>query len=328
MDWVTPIALHESASPHATRERIIERLRGRALDPSILYSGLRQTSLWIELHRAVSPARRDPAVTALYPETFASIAGLETANVIHVISLACGDGAKDLTCLRSLRDSRRAVLYTPADISFEMVAGAQRAAVSALRGLQCTPLVCELSRCSVLPAILKQFDPSGAERLILFLGTIHNYWPPEIFKSILHPLRSQDRLLIGANLAPAQDYEASLSRILLQYDNEPTRRWLLGALSELGLMPEDGELTFALAPAETLPDLKRIEASFLIQRPVELSVLGEKFLFPSGTALQVFYSYRFTPDHLRSFLEESGLAIEREWLLPEEGLFLCRRTPQ
>src|SRR5207248_1839786 len=108
--------------------------------------------------------------------------------------LACGDGSKDLHCLREIRATNRVALYTPADISWEMVLTAARAAASELRGLQATPLVCDLVNCSVMPAILKSFDPAGAERLLLFLGTIHNYWPPEMLSALLYPLRSQDQL--------------------------------------------------------------------------------------------------------------------------------------
>jgi L-histidine Nalpha-methyltransferase len=326
MDWTTNVAVHESASPEFTRERILAALRRGELDPTLLYGGLRQTTLWTRLHELVSPARVDSAVLGLYENAFQQIASTMRGNVAHVVSLACGSGAKDRACLKALRSDTRAVIYTPADLSLEMVLGAHRAAAAELRGLQSTPLVCDLGRCSVLPAILKQFDPSGAERLILFLGTIHNYWPPEILKSVLYPLRAQDRLLIGANLAPAETYEESVSRILQQYDNAPTRAWLLGALSEAGMTEAEGELRFRLVDAEDGTKLRRIEAQFCFRVTREAQVLREGVKFEAGSSLRVFYSYRFTVERLRAFLNEAGLQITSEWLQPEEGLFLCRRA--
>jgi L-histidine Nalpha-methyltransferase len=326
MDWTSNVAVHESASPEFTRERIVNRLRAGEIDPSLLYAGLRQSTLWTVLHNSVSPAQKNPSFAALYETAFAESAVNCRGNVIHLVSLACGSGGKEVRCLRSLRSSDRAVIYTPADVSLEMVLTARNAATREFRGLQCTPLVCELTRCTVLPAILKGFDPSGAERLILFLGTIHNYWPPEILKSILYPLRAQDHLLIGANLAPADAYDQSLERILTQYDNAPTRAWLMGALSEFGLTAEDGHLEFSIQPADTQPSLKRIEARFRLLRPREIYILDETISLQKSSELRVFYSHRFTPAHLHAFFKESGLDLVREWILPEEGLFLCRRS--
>ena len=325
MDWTTNVAVHESAGPDFTRERILASLARGEVDPALLYAGTRQTTLWLALHREVSPALQDASVISLYQQAFASAAGRFKGNVVHLVSLACGSGGKDLAAIQELRSSERAVIYTPADFSLEMVLTAQRAAADSFRGLQCTPLVCELLRCSVLPAILKGFDPSGAERLILFLGTVHNYWPPDILKSILYPLRSQDRLLLSANLAPAAEYEPALRRILAQYDNPPTRAWLWGALSELGLTENDGQLSFHLPAEDRLPSLKRVEARFEFTRPREIQVFESSRGFSPGDTLRVFHSHRFTPDHIRAFLAQVSLVVEQEWLAPEEGLFLCRR---
>ena len=330
MDWTSQVAVHESALPEVTRARILDALRRRELDPSLLYSGLRQTLRWIDLHHAVSPAQRDAATAALYDAALRRAAELCRGNVIHVVSLACGDGTKDTRCLQLARESNRTVIYTPADVSLEMVLTAERAATTALRGLQTTPLLCELGFCSVLPALLKNFDPSGAERIVLFLGTIHNFWPPEILRSIIYPVRSQDQLLIGANLAPSENYDAALEKILSQYDNAPTRRWLNGALSELNLTDEDGALEFSLVPAELLPTLKRIQADFVFSRAKAINFFGEQISFSAGEKIRIFYSYRFTAEHLRKFLTESRLTISEQWLAPnnEEGIFLCRRAPE
>jgi uncharacterized SAM-dependent methyltransferase len=326
MDWTTNVAVHESVAPELTRERILAALRRGELDASLLYGGLRQTGLWIALHQSVAPSQVDPEFASLYDRAFAETARICQGNVIHVVSLACGSGSKDVRAIRELRSAERAVIYTPADLSLEMVLESQRAAAREFRGLQITPLMCELSQCSVLPAILKSFDPSGAERLILCLGAIHNHWPPDILKSILYPLRSQDRLLIGVNLAPAENYNEAMERILRQYDNPPTRAWLFGALSELGLNQDDGDLGITLEEAESRPGLKRIEARFRFRRARELRIYEETLSFAKDATLRVFYSHRFTPEILDAFCQEAGLRVTDRWLLSEEGLFLCRRA--
>lgn len=328
MDWTTSVAVHESAAPEFVRERILKSLGSGRVEPSVLYAGLGQTLKWNALYRAFSPAEKDESCAAVYDEAFHRIAGSIRGNVAHVVSLGCGDGSKDARCLAAIRGGGRIVLYSPVDFSLDMVLIARKSASAALRGLQCTPLLCDLAHCSVLPAILKGFDPSGAERVILFLGTIHNYWPPDILKSVLYPLRSQDHLLIGANLVRSDDYEEAVARVLPQYENDATRHWLVGALSEFGLTERDGELVFTLERAEGLPALRRIEVNFSFKRAAAIDFFGSRVLFDASQKLRVFYSYRFTREIIRKFLAEAHLQIADEWITAggEEGLFLCRRS--
>jgi uncharacterized SAM-dependent methyltransferase len=327
MDWTANVAVHESASPSILRERILSALRQGRVHPHLLYSGLRQTSLWMALHRAFSPAQRDEKCVAMYDAAFQTAVAQSRGNVAHVVSLACGDGSKDVRCLNQVRDSDRAALYTPVDLSLDLALTAASSASSELRGLQITPLLCDLPHCSVLPAILKGFDPSGAERILLFLGTIHNYWPPEILKSILYPLRSQDQLLLSANLASAGNYDDALRQIILQYDNELTRRWLMGALSELGLAEGDGELSFQIE-SSPLPTLERIEATFELKRTVTVRLLETELSIQRGSRLVVFFSHRFTVAQIERFLVDAGLRITGKWVdqAESEGLFLCQRA--
>jgi len=327
MDWTTPVTVHESAAPTRSRERILASLQRNELDPAVLYGGLRQTLKWIDLHRAFSPAQQDPACAAIYESAFQAAAQQLKGNVAHVISAACGDGTKDLRCLKILRETGRAALYTPIDISLDMVLAARETAAAAFRGLQITPLLCELERCSILPAILKHFDPSGADRLILLLGILPNFWPPTILRPVLFPLRPQDQLLVSANMAPTGDYQAALQRILPQYDNEPTRAWLAGAVAELNLGPLDGDLAFSLQPSDLLSSLWRVQADFVFRAPRIVRYFDAEIPFAAGAKLRLLISQRFTAEHVRDFLRQAGLTINAEFITPsgEEGLFLARR---
>jgi L-histidine Nalpha-methyltransferase len=328
VDWTANIAVHESAAPEFLREQIILALKNGGVHPNLLYSGLRQASLWTALHHTISPAQRQENCVAMYDLAFQRVTELLRGNVANVVSLACGDGTKDVRCLREVRASTRAAIYTPADISVDLVLTAARHAASELRGLQSTPLVCDLVRCSVLPAILKSFDPSGAERIILFLGTIHNFWPPDVLRPVCYPLRSQDQLLLSANLAPATRYDDALTSILPQYENEPTRAWLFGALSELGISEKDGELLIRVEPSPE-PGLKRIDAVFRLRHAKKVLLYSKEIELQSGQELRVFFSYRFTPEHVRRFVEQAGLHVAEQWVdaSEQEGLFLCKRRP-
>jgi hypothetical protein len=95
-------------------------------------------------------------------------------------------------------------------------------------------------------------------------------------------------------------------------------------LSELGLNDSDGALSIRIAGGAG--ETKRFEAVFEFGAEREIAVLGERIQFGKGANLRLFYSQRFTPDHLRARLEEAGLDLQEQWIAPEEGLFLCRRA--
>src|SRR5687768_8827223 len=126
MDWTTNVTVHESAFPEATRRRILDGIKAGEVDAALIYQGLGQALRWQSLHESYAPVKSDLACAALYDESFRQAGKLCKGNVVHVVSLACGDGTKDAQCLKLLRESGRTVIYTPADISVEMVLTADR----------------------------------------------------------------------------------------------------------------------------------------------------------------------------------------------------------
>src|SRR5678816_29037 len=98
MDWTANVAVHESASPEFLREQVISALQQGRVHPHLLYSGLRQTGLWVALHQAFSPAKQDSKCIETYDMAFVRAAENIHGNVAHLVSLACGDGTKDVRC--------------------------------------------------------------------------------------------------------------------------------------------------------------------------------------------------------------------------------------
>jgi L-histidine N-alpha-methyltransferase len=326
MDLVVNAAVHSSQFPERIKQDLLDSLRARDLKQKFHYETVKQAQQWLALHEAYSPARRDPGCVEIYAQAARESAGLMQENIVHVIGLGCGGGQKDTTVLSELRRSGKTVLYTPCDSSLQMVLVAQGHASRTLKGLQCQPLVCDLAGCSSLPAILKGFDPVGSERLITLFGVLHNFDPEDILPRIVNAVRSQDSLLISANLTPGKDYEAGLRTILPQYNNDLTREWLLTALLDLGIERNDGEMSVALVKSPA--GLGRIEGRFDFRRQREIKVYGESFHFKRGESIRVFISDRYTPEIVRKTMNEFGLSVTREWIASsgEEGVFLCNRA--
>jgi uncharacterized SAM-dependent methyltransferase len=130
--------------------------------------------------------------------------------------------------------------------------------------------------------------------------------------------------LFSANLAPGPDYAEGVRRVLPQYDNQPTRDWLMIFLLDLGVELEDGDLSFNI---EERGKLKRIAAHFQFLRARRIEVDRESFAFSAGDAIQLFFSYRYTPGLVTAALSDHGLQVRAQWITAsgEEGVFLCCR---
>jgi hypothetical protein len=152
---------------------------------------------------------------------------------------------------------------------------------------------------------------------------IPNFEPQLILPRLATLLRPADYLLFSANLAPGPDYAAGVQQILPLYDNDLTREWLLTFLLDLGVERNDGSLTFAV---EDSNGLKRIVAHFKFSASRQISVDRETFAFRAGDAIRLFFSYRHTPELVRTLLAAHGIKVLDQWITQsaEEGIFLCQ----
>src|SRR5262249_4499391 len=132
-------------------------------------------------------------------------------------------------------------------------------------------------------------------RLITFFGMLPNFESQIILPRLAAMVRPGDYLLLSANLAPGQDYEAGVKRILPLYDNPLTRGWLMTFLLDLGAEMDDGELRFVIEDDPAGSGLKRVAANFHFAKRRELRVDQELFEFRPGDSIRLFFSYRHTP---------------------------------
>jgi hypothetical protein len=185
----------------------------------------------------------------------------------------------------------------------------------------CSPFVCDLASATDLPAVLATRHPS----LVTFFGMIPNFEPQKILPQLAALVRPKDFLLFSANLAPGKDYAAGIKKVMPQYDNPPTRDWLLTFLFDLGVERGDGKLHFAMETGGL--GLKRVVARFHFNRSCRVEVESETFTFRRSESIRLFFSYRYTPVLARKALAKHGLEVLDQWitLSEEEGVFLCRR---
>jgi hypothetical protein len=216
----------------------------------------------------------------------------------------------------------------PCDVAIAMVIVARAAALAAIPTDRCFPLVFDLASIDDLPSVLSQSKIPAGPRLLTFFGMIPNFEPGQILPKLASLVRPEDFLLFSANLAPGADYYAGVRSILPQYDNAPTREWLLTFLWDLGVERADGELRFEIE-TDAATGLQRVVGNFYFSRPCRIDIESESFAFAAGAVIRLFFSYRYTPTRVRTFLENQGLTVLEQWVIPsgEEGIFLCQWSP-
>ena len=322
MSSIASVRIHASQFPENVRRDLLASLRARRVNHKFHYDSVKQTQKWLALHQQYSPTRNDADCLAIYEKSFVAAAAQIASPQIHVVGLGCGGGQKDARLLKLLAASGKEISYTPCDVATAMVLVARQTALAVVPGKKCFPFVCDLAVADDLPVSLLTPHVS----LITFFGMIPNFEPEVILPKLASLVRPHDWLLFSANLAPGDNYSAGVRKILPQYDNAPTREWLLTFLLDLGVERNDGTLDFQIE-TDAVTGLQRVAAHFRFQRPRWIEVESERFEFVSGDSIQLFFSYRYTPERARAALAEHGLEICESWIAAseEEGVFLCRK---
>lgn len=323
MSAVVNVAFHSSQFPEAIRRDLLKSLRARQIAHKFHYDSVKQTQRWLALHQQFSPSRADENCRAIYQQSFEAIARTAHGEKIHVIGLGCGGGQKDSRLIKALSRRKNEIFYSPCDVSPPMVVTARATALSVLPDRRIFPFVFDLQTANDLPAILNVSGPRHARRVVTFFGMIPNFEPRAILPKLASLVRARDILLFSANLAPGDDYTAGVKRILPQYDNAPTRDWLVTFLTDLGIEKRDGRLIFEIEKAKN--QLKRIVAYFHLKRRRKIKIDDQSFTFNPGNDIRLFFSYRYTGDRVRKLLAAHRLDVKRHWIAEsgEEGVFLC-----
>jgi uncharacterized SAM-dependent methyltransferase len=321
------LTVHRSQWPAALRTELLASLAARTVNPKFHYDTPKQVRRWLALHEAVSPARRDPGVQAMYREAFQAAVREVGAGSVHLIGLGCGGGQKETQFIEVLVEAGISPHYSPTDVSVGMVLVAREHAQPHLPAEAMSPLVADLTTADDLHEFFDRHTPTGAARCFTCFGLVPNFTPELVRARLDRLLRPGDWLLLSANLAPGADYSRGVERILPQYDNALTRDWLLTFLLDLGVERSDGQLCFAIVEPPAEAGLRRVQADFTFARLRELAVEGERWTFAPGDCLRVFFSYRYTLERLREMLRPVGLRERGHWMAAsgEEGVMLLRR---
>ena len=276
------------------------------LPASALYSSPASGRLWKKVHLACSPFLRRSHVRRLYQKPAIHLRRL-LRKPYCLIALGCAEGTKEALLIPRLP---RPLFLVAADTNLSL---ARRAA---LRLPARHKKSCKIDLLKPLPAF--HLPPSTLQtahlprpRLFTLYGVLPNLDPLSLLRRLSRAMKPGDLLLFSANLAPSKSGFAGARKILHQYDNPPTRRWLEAAIKNYRPKLPKGRLEFGIHPDPRQKSLARIEARWMTPKKTFIVFSSRR-----PTTAQVETWIRFTRlKKLARFLEARG----------EEGVWLVAR---
>ena len=159
--------------------------------------------------------------------------------------------------------------------------------------------------------VLVHVHESCHPRLFTLFGVLPNLNPLPLLRRVAKTMRPGDLLLFSANLAPSKSGFAGARKILHQYDNPPTRRWLEAAVKSYRPKLPTGRLHFSVHPDPKQKSLARIEARWVT----------------TGKTVTIFSSRRPTTAQVETWIRFARLKKIACFLDPrgEEGVWLVAR---
>ena len=314
------VMVHESVHPDALAAELRDGLVAGSVATRQHYVTPRQARRWREIAAAFSPARNESDGVPVYDAINGLIADRVGAEGAHVIGLGCGDGAKERRLLDSLA-GRGPLTATAVDVSLPLVQVAVDRLSAAAGTALGRPVVCDLGLAAAdLPAMVG--DAPGA-RIVTLYGILPGMAAFEAMAAALALLRPGDMLALSANLLP--EGEGAMERIVAQYDNAPTRRWLEVLLEDSGL--ERGEFDIRIGPLGD-PGTGATAAVGAWLEPVheiDLKLEAGEVRLEPGSRVQLLRSARHTPEGLAALVEAAGLELLALEVSPtgEEGVALA-----
>ena len=270
------------------------------LPASALYSHPSLGRLWKKVHLACSPFLKRAAIRRLYQRP-ASILRRILSGPYSLVALGCAEGAKEFLLLQRLP---KPAFLLAADTNLSLA----RRATHRLPGTR--KVACRIDLTTHLPSSIPRCP---RPRLFTLFGVLPNLDPLPLLRRLTRAMQKEDVLLFSANLAPGKSGFAGTRRVLPQYHNPPTRRWLEAAVRRSRPRLPSGRIEFGVYPDPGQKSLARIEARWITRRKSWIIFSSRR---PTARQVELWIS-RARLKKIARFLDPRG----------EEGVWLVGHTP-
>jgi len=249
------------------------------------------------------------------------IAAAAGGQRLRLIELGAGSADKTRTLLAAALAHQGTVEYLPVDVSETALEIACRRIEAELPGVETAPVVADYTVSWAIP------EQQGRQLLLWIGSSIGNFEPEaavEVLRGIHATMRPGDGLLLGADLAPAEQNEAPagckcIDELIAAYDDADgvtaafNRNLLVRLNRELGAEfdPEAFEHR-----AVWNRDESRIEMHLESRtaQSVWIEALEMEVRFAAGERLHTENSYKYTAEQVAGLMALAGFPVERHWL--------------
>lgn len=229
---------------------------------------------------------------------------------LHLVELGSGSSRKTRRLIEASLRRQPELVYTPVDISAEMLRLTAEELSSDYPALSVRPLVGEYTS-----ALRRLRVERGGPRLVLFLGSNLGNFTAEAGVQFLRNIRGMlrpgvDHALVGL------DMEKDPAVLHAAYNDAQgvTAAFNLNLLRRINAELEgDFRLDDWEHRAHYNSVLGRIEMHLVSRREQEVYVAGTSYRFARGETIHTENSHKYTPDRIRRLASDAGLAWDRCW---------------
>jgi uncharacterized SAM-dependent methyltransferase len=233
------------------------------------------------------------------------------AQHVPVISFGAGDGSRDRTLMRALKDAGCECTYYPVDASQTMLemacAGAEDDEIetSGIKADISSPV-----------HLVYAADAAESPRLLIFSGnTLAAFDPLAEIRYISQCMKPGDRLIVDGEI---YDEEKTIAR----RSSPAARKFMLALLQSVGIREDDGEIRFNHKLDDRHDGLHMITRSFKAAHDLSATVAGEEISLERGERVGLNFQYTYTAEAFRWLLcEQGGLTVMSEHHSPDGRFF-------
>ena len=294
------------------QEKLCECLKNHELPDYFLYTGSGGTKNWLKLDGTETfPVAKQ--LKDLLEKNLESIVRFIPTGM-SLVSVGVGNGEKERIFLEALvrknlaenpASRKVSIRYYPIDINSEFVD-------LALEKVEHLPV----EKKGIVGFIEDLATLKKNWRLpVLFcvLGnTFCNYEPEFILQLVRENLEQGDLFFFDANLLPTEGTEAQSARksVFGTYDSRENALFNMYPLLQYGMSPEDFDFELLLAHVNSrIGGVYRTRKSLYILKDTELTIGVETIGFREGDIIRMGFTYKYTYDQIKSFLDICGFEI-------------------
>jgi len=304
-----PVRVETLMTAEESRREFLNNLNQKRLEEKFFYWTPLSVEAWVKLcdskeYKNYSSSYR--CVRRVADDVVSLIQGQE----IFWIALGCGDAAKEILFLRSLKKRHVGMSLLAVDFSRSLLEKACEMVQT--EGIEVAGCLADITNARHLGKISRQ---AGASTKIYSLlgNNLGAFNKDRLLRGIAKNMKAGDYFLVDGEIYHGKStYEG--------YENRANRNFVMAPLHSIGVEERDGDLTLTLEPDPQVKGFYRIRKYFRFKRGRTLDFSGTPITYEKGDTLQMPYSYKYDYNAFIRLLQNTkGLEVKASFFSDDCG---------